>query len=547
MPKKIRFLLAVLGLILLTGVWIYYDRQAEYTANLDSRTFNAALAGKINSFEPHLANSHEEKLIASALYEGLVYYDEDSTGVKPLIAADWKYSRDGKSLTLNLKSGVKFHNGKQVMAQDVKAAWENSFSNTREWSNIGLFLSIEGSQERLDGKAAEISGIKAINSHTLKVSFTQPNAAFIYMLSSPVFWVYDIEGESAPPPGTGPFILHENQENQEIIITRNDKYHRGRAKLSSINFKIYATPAEALKEYKAGKIDYLDSVPLKEVAGFKEDPQYKKLLIQKPLLSTYALAFNNNKKPFAGNYLLRRAINYAIDRKLIAEEVTGGSYLTVSGIVPLSMPGYQHDMVGYTYDPNKAQELLGEAGYPLGERLPELILTYNEDPGHEMVAEFIAAQLGELGVRVQLQSVEWDYYKKQLSQSNMAFFRLEWMADYPDPDSFLYSLYHSGNIGITNYCNYNNPQVDKILDASRRETESQQERRKLLNRAEEIIIDDAPCLWLFQSVTNKLIGANTNSLKVNSMDMLNWHEIELLKPALEKGPEGATGDNKDKA
>lgn len=546
MLKKPGLPLAVLGLVLIIGIWMHYDQQAEYAANLDNRPFNAALVGKIDSFEPYHADSHEEKLIASALYEGLVYYDEDSASVKPLIADDWKYSKDGKSLTLNLKGGIRFHNGKSVRAQDVKAAWENSFSNTREWSNIGLFLSIKGVQERLDGKAAEISGIQVINSRTLKVSFNSPNAAFINMLCSPIFWVYDTGEDLSPPPGSGPFTLAENKENQEIILVRNDKYHRGKAKLSAINFKIFASQAEALEEYKAGKIDYLDSIPFNEVASFKENPQYKKLLIQKPLLSTYAIAFNNHKKPFAGNYLLRRAINYAIDRKVIVDDALGGTYLIANGVVPLGMPGYQHDMVGYTYDPLKAQELLGEAGYPLGEGLPELVLTYNEDPGHKLVAEAIAAQLKELGVKVQLQAIEWEYYKKQITKSNMAFFRLEWMADYPDPDSFLYSLYHSRNIGVSNYCNYNNPQVDKILDASRQEVTSQQERKKLLNRAEEIIIDDAPCLWLFQSTANKLIGTSTKSLKVNSLGMLNWFEIELMKPALEKGADDTGGENKSK-
>lgn len=122
---------------------------------------------------------------------------------------------------------------------------------------------------------------------------------------------------------------------------------------------------------------------------------------------------------------------------------------------------------------------------------------------------------------------------------DLAFFRLEWFADYPDPDSFLYSMFHSSKIGISNYFSYHNPQVDKILDASREEVKSQQERIKLMNRAEEIIIDDAPCLWLFQSTAAKMIGKNVGFFEVTSMEMIDWYKAELLKPSLD-GEEGHT-------
>jgi len=526
----------IIVLFIITGI-LYLNNRSTYTTNLDTRPFNIALVGSIESLEPALINRHEERVLASAIYEGLVYFDEESGSVKPMIAKDWKYSVDGKSLTINLQNNIQFHNGKVLKAKDVKASWENSFSNTREWSNVSLFLSIEGSKERLEGEAAEISGIQVVNNDTIKVNFTEANAAFIYMLTSPIFWIYDTEDQVNPIPGSGPFKLKENRDKREFVLERNEKYHRGIPKLSALNVKVYNGAYEALGEYKAGNVDYLDLLPLKEVKSMKNNSEYKDLLIDKPLLNTYALGFNVNKEPFSGNYLLRRALNYGIDRKLIIAEVLGDSYRPANGIIPLGMAGYQHDMRGYTYDPQKAQELLEEAGYPLGTGLPQLTLTYNEDEGHRMVAESIAAQLAELGVKVQLQPMDWDYYKKQLNQMNLSFFRLEWFADYPDPDSFLYSMFHSSKIGISNYFSYHNPQVDKILDASREEVKSQQERIKLMNRAEEIIVDDAPCLWLFQSTAAKMIGRNVGFLEVNSMEMIDWYEVELLKPSLD-GDEG---------
>jgi len=520
------------------------NNQAAYTANLDSRNLNIALVGSIDSLEPALIDSHEERILASAIYEGLVYYDEESQSIKPMIASDWRYSADGKTLTINIKRNLKFHNGKAIKAPDIKASWENSFSNTKEWSNISMFLSIQGSQERLDGKTADIPGIQVVNNSTIKVGFNRANAAFVHMLTNPIFWIYDTEDTVQPAPGSGPYKFKENKDNLNFLLERNDKYHRGTPKLGGIQAQVFAGGAEAFKAYQAGKIDYLDSLPLSELKNVKESEHYKKMLIAKPIFSTYVLGFNVNKEPFAGNYLLRRALNYAVDRNLIIEEVLGGSYRAANSVVPLGMVGYQRDMRGYTYDPQKAQELLEEAGFPLGEGLPQLVLTYNEDDGHRMVAESIAAQLGELGIKVQLQPMEWDYYKKQLNQMNLTLFRLEWLADYPDPDSFLYSMFHSSKVGIGNYFNYHNSQVDKILDASREEVKSQKERIKLMNRAEEIIIDDAPCLWLFQSTVAKMIGQNVASLQVNSMEMIDWYEVQLLKPSLDEESEGTADEQK---
>ncbi len=542
--RRVGFPLAILALFLLIGGIIYINNRADYTANLDSRYLNIALVGSIDSLEPAMIDSHEERILASAIYEGLVYYDEESKSIKPMIASDWKYSVDGKTLTINIKRNLKFHNGKSIRASDVKASWENSFSTTREWSNISLFLSIQGSQERLDGKTADISGIQVVNDSAMKIEFTTPNAAFIYMLTNPIFWVYDTEDTVQPAPGSGPYKFKENKDNVEFLLERNDKYHRGIPKLGGIQAQVFAGGAEAFEAYQAGKVDYLDSLPLNELKNIKENEQYKKLLIDKPIFNVYVLGFNVNKEPFAGNYLLRRALNYAVDRNLIIDEVLGGSYRTANSIVPLGMAGYQHDMRGYSYDPQKAQELLEEAGFPLGEGLPQLVLTYNEDEGHRMVGESIAAQLAELGIKVQLQPMEWDYYKKQLNQMNLSLFRLEWMADYPDPDSFLYSMFHSSKVGISNYFNYHNSQVDKILDASREEVKSQQERIKLMNRAEEIIVDDAPCLWLFQSTAAKMISKNVASLQVNSMEMIDWYEVELLKPSLDGENQGTTDEEK---
>ncbi|MEN6325725.1 MAG: ABC transporter substrate-binding protein [Syntrophomonas sp.] len=537
--KRLAMIGSVLGLVLLVAGIIHMHREAVYTASLATRPFNAGLVGKINSLEPAMLSSHQEKLIASTLYEGLVTYDEKSDSIKPGLARKWKYTADGKSLTLELNKDVQFNNGKKLTARDVKAAWEKSFTTTREWSAMGFFLTVTGSKEYLQGSTPNIKGIQAVGDHSLRISFKKPNTIFIYMLSNPIFWVYDSSQKTAPAPGTGPFILKGNKDNKNFLLVRNEKYYRGLPHLAAINFMIFDDEIQAMDDYKSGKLDYLDSLPLGEVRNVKKNAQYKGLYIERPLWETYSLAFNLNREPFAGNYLLRRALNYAIDRNAIIENVFGGSYLAAKGVVPQGLKAYRKEMLGYSYKPETARKLLEQAGYSAEKPVKPLILTYNSGEGHRMVAEAVAEQLARLGIQVQLQAQEWDYYKGQLTKMNMSFFRLGWQADYPDADSFLFSLFHSSLIGISNYLGYNNPQLDKILDQSRAPGKTAEERIELLNRAEEIVVDDAPCLWLFQKKAGKLIGKEVSSLEVNGLEMIDWAKVELFKPSLDKEMDAA--------
>ncbi len=543
--KRIALVASIFGLIFLVLAMLYSGNLVRYTANIDSRPFNLGIVGLVETFEPAKLSTHEERLVASAMYEGLVKYDEREKTIKPLLAKSWKYSPDGKNLTLTLKNNIKFHNGKPLTAQDVKNSWEHNFSQTKEWNNISLFKYINGVNERLEGKSADISGIQVIDKNTIRVIFSQPNAAFISMLTNPMFWVYDMADQVEIKPGTGAFAFQEKKETESnIILIKNEKYHQNIPHLSAINIKSYTDILEAFGDYQNGKLDYLDKVPLAEIKNIKNNDKYKPYYIEKPLLEIYALGFNLNQEPYTGNFLLRRAFNYAIDRKAIIDDVLGGAYRPVKAVLPLGVNAYNSEMRGYTYNPQKAQELLAEAEYPMGEGLKPIILTYDNDEGHKVVAQAVAEQLMELGLQVHTQAMDWDYYKQELGEMKLNFFRLGWYADYPDADNFLYGLYHSSKIGISNFSAYHNPQVDKILDAARAETKSGQERIKLLKRAEEIIVDDAPNLWLFQKQTNSLIGPEVNLLNIDCMGFLNWSQIELLKPSIDEGND-STPDKKE--
>lgn len=522
-------MLALLVLVA-AGFAIHTASRLVYTASLDSRALNVGLTAPVNNLEPAKVSSHEERLVGSMVYEGLIHYDQASKRIKPLLAEDWKYEDDGKKIVFKLGE-VQFSNGKKLEAADIKTCWEKTLASSKDLGYKSMFLPIAGSADFLQGRSQTISGLKARNSRTLEITLTAPNSAFIYMLTHPLFWVYDSKGNTTTPAGTGPFVLQQNSAGR-ISLLQNETYHRGAPPIKAIEVKIFKEPAQALAEFKGGQLDYLDEVTPQHLPEVRNDQELRPMLVEKPLYTLYGIGFNMNKKPFNGNYLLRRAMNYAIDRQAINKDVLGETYIPVKGVLPAEMPGHNKEIQGYGYDPEKARQLLEQAGYPGGKGLSPLMLAYNQGEGHQRVAETVASQLSEVGISVQLAPLTWDYYKKQLSTYNLSLFRLEWAADYPDSDSILYSLFHSANIGSTNYMAYNNHQVDLLLDAARAAVGDEQERVKSLQKAEQIIIDDAPCIWLFQTATAKMLSKNVDNLDVDGLDTVDWFKAELKKPAI---------------
>lgn len=520
-------------LIFLLGIAIFgviFMPKALFTINYSNRTFHLGMSEPVDKLEPAMLVNHGQRLVASAIYEGLVYYDEASQSLQPRLAKSWKYSPDGKSITIQLRRDVRFSNGKKLSAQDVKASWEYNISTSTDWNNTCLFMPVSGSQERLNGKSLEITGIQVLDQHSLKIMLYQPNAAFLCSLSNPVFWVMDMSSGLTPPAGTGPYLLKEKSPTSLLLLC-NDYYYRGQPHLSALNVTVYPDAAAAYKGYQEGKLDFLDTLPMSELASIRQNPQYKGLLLEKAVLDIYCLGFNMNRDPYANSYLLRRALNYAIDRDHIIKQLLSNSYLSAKGLIPAGLEAYNPSIYGYRYNADKARQLLAEAGYPAGKGLPILTLTYNDDPGHALVAGEIARQLAVFGIRVQIQAQGWDYYKKQVNDHAISFFRLGWAADYPDADNFLYSLFHSSQTGNSNFCGYHNPQVDRILDASRAQYKDPQARLKLLRRAEEMIIDDAPCLWLFQKKAQKLVSRDVRHLNLDQMEMFDWYPVGLARSA----------------
>ncbi len=494
-------------------------------------TFNAFLIEPVTLDAAHSQESAGIQ-VAKQIYDGLVDYDPETMELVPAMAESWEPNGNATVFTFRLKKGIKFHNGRECKAQDFVYSWSRVTAKETA-SEVAYHLSpIKGFKACQEGTATELEGVKAKDDYTLEVTLNYSYAEFPVTLGHVVFSpvpkeVVEEKGEkfAEEPVGTGPLKFVEWVHDQRIIIERFDGYYGHKAYLDKVVFRIFADKQTGFLEFEAGNL-HDAQIPLGQIKAAQE--KYKEKCLIDPMLGIYYYGLNMETAPWKDNPNLRQALNYAIDRKSITETVWEGARVPATGIVPKGIPGFQEDVMPYTYDLSKAKSLLEQAGYPGGAGLPKLVLGYNVGVGHDKVAQAIQAQTKEAGIIFDIIGYEWGTYLDKIQAKEVTFFRLGWVADYPTMDNFLYPLFHSENAGADNKCYYNNPEVDGKLMEARKETD-EDKRVKLYQGIERIVLNDAPIVPIAFYKTSRVIGPDVRGYIRTATDDTPMELIWLAK------------------
>ncbi|MGE5422632.1 MAG: ABC transporter substrate-binding protein [Ignavibacteriales bacterium] len=528
--RKAGPLIIVLGLVVMVIAIIH--SLTVSTSGPPGRSFRLGLMGQALTLDPVLLDTHADKLAASSMYESLLCFDDKTHSLIPGLAYNWGYAKDGRSVVFSLKGNVYFHNGKRMTAEDVRQSWEKAVKTVPDQAVYRLFENITGVDEYVNGSTDSIIGLKVIDAYTIRVYLDKRDSSFVYKIINPAFWIVDTGDPVQIPAGTGPYKLAAFDPQKGLLVHLNRGYHGQKPAITSLQFILYPDAAEGLKAYKTGQLDYLDSIPLEEVDKLAGDKSLGRL-IKEPVLGFYAIAMNVRDSPF-NQMEFRRSLSYGIDRDLLIKSVMGGVGKSAKGLLPIGIRGYNRALQGYSYNPETADELLNETTYLDVVNPQTLRLTYNEDPGHKKMMEAVQSQLETMGINILTVPVPWKDFQTKATAMNYSFFRFGWEADYPDIDNFLYPLFHSSQIGVTNLTGYSNPMVDRLLDQARAQTSSTSKRIQLLRKAEQIIIDDAPMIWLFQKEAVKLVAPDVQGFEMDGMEMIDWSGLSFRESGTKK-------------
>jgi ABC-type transport system substrate-binding protein len=462
--------------------------------------YHAPLPWSPRTLDPAYSTDIYSITLIQQIFDGLVQFDQN-LNVVPALATSWKVSADGLVYTFNLRPDASFHNGRRVTAEDFVYSFTRILDPKKESSALGFFERVKGASAYRKGKSTEVTGLRALDAHTLEITIDEPFAAFLSVLAmfnSKVVPREEVErwGKNFGfnPVGTGPFRL-ESFGKDRIVLEANLDYFEGRPYLDRVVYTIYAGAQydKIYHDFVAGRLE--------EAAVF--GPNRDKLVstteyqfYRKPTLSLQFYGMNCLNKTLKEKKV-RQALNYAVDKEKIVREVYKNQFLPAPTILPPGMPGYSPENGAYAYDPDKAKALLNEAGYgPSGNRLSLTVLSASRSHAAQREMALIAEDLAAVGVRLQIQyETDWPTFEAALSDDDLQLYRYAWTADIPDPDNFLNILF--GSKSAYNFMRYSNPRVDSLLSQALVERDILT-RVKLYREAERIVLADAPMIpWIY--------------------------------------------------
>ncbi len=482
--------------------------------------YRRPLVNNPSTLDPALIADIYGFTVAQQIFDGLVQYDGSLT-ITPAIAQSWKGSRDGLTWMFFLRKGVKFHNGREVTADDVVYSFTRILDPKTGSKAAEVFLKVKGAKEFVEGRTKTVQGLRALDRYTVLIELAEASAPFVASLAMGYIKIVprEVVEELGPafgshPVGTGPFKFIHWKKDEEIVLDANQDYYAGRPFLSRLEYKIYpgAPWDKIFASFENGGLD--DTViPAEVLQQVQDNRRYQ--FVRRPILGIRFLGFNTSHGALA-NPMVRQAFSYAIDREELVREIHKNRYKSAYGFVPPGTYGYDPEFRPFPFDPERARALLAKAGYPGGKGLPALQLWSSvKPPDIEREHEAIRKYLADVGIVLELHyNTNWPSFNGEVYEGKFPIFRYSWQADVPEPDNFLYRLFYSKS--RNNLTKYRNEQVDRLLDQARGE-QIYLKRIQLYRQAERLIMDDAPVFPLNYLNYERLFQSYVQSIEVSAL------------------------------
>ena len=489
------------------------------------------------TLDPHLVTDGTSYGIVIEIYSGLVRLGSNPANpFEPDLAESWSVLEGGTVYEFKLRNGLVFSNGDPVTAQDFKWSFERAAHPDTASTVAEEFLGdIVGIQDIVDGNAATAEGIEVVDERTLRITIDAPKAYFIAKLTYPTAFVLNKNNVESlgrnwvdEPVSTGPFTLKEYRIGQRIRLARNDNFWDRSAYLDEVVFNLAGGVAMAMYENDEIDVTGVGLADLERVQDPTEDLN-KDLVEVPPNFAVSYVGFNIDEAPF-DDANFRQALNHAVDKQLIADQVFSNLVKPAYGIIPPGFPGFSAEIKGLEFDPELAQDLLNQSAYADPSTRPRIVLTVPGTGGSPGLTTEVVADMWRqnLGIEIEIQQVEWATYIQDLHRGRLqAWSGLSWQADYPDPQTFIDVLFRSNS--AINYGGYSNSQVDEYVVAAQTEQDATK-RVELYNDAEQLVVSEAAWLPLWWGVDSKaLVKPWVQDYQFSSLTIAKFKDVWLDK------------------
>ncbi len=438
-------------------------------------TLTAAIAGEPDQLDPQKSTAYFSFEVLENVFDTLVEPD-DNLEMRPALAESWQVSGDQLTWTFHLRPGISWHDGSPFTASDVVYSYRRIIDE--KLANVD--------------KLSAVREIRAPDPQTVVIDVAQPTPNLLTNLGGfkgmAIVQRHNVEsGEIATRPvGTGPFAFAGRTSGDSITLTANKNYWGGAPKVPGVTFRFISEPSTALSALQAGEIDWTDAIPPQRVEQLKGDDSLH--LAVTPSNDYWYLALNEARKPW-NDVRVRQAIAYGIDRESILQATSYGTAAANQLAIPQGNPWYTpYDR--YRHDEGRARDLLREAG--VGNQTLDMLVT-TEYPETVTAAQIIADNLAALGITVNIRTVDFATWLDEQNSGHFGMLMMGWLGNI-DPDDFYYAQHHTD--GTSNAQKFSDPDVDRLLDAARTETD-RAARKDDYDRAATIIADKASYIYLY--------------------------------------------------
>jgi len=585
MMKRKIFILATVTIFAL----LFFTRCGAIREEEDDRmVLNRFLGTDVKSLDPVLASDAYSSTIIGAIYQPLYeyHYLKRPYELNPLVAEDMpEVCEDEVTYTIPIQEGIYFHDdecfedgkGRELVAEDFVYSFKRiadvNNKSTGWWifdgriEGLNEFREYTSETESVD-YSREVEGLQAVDDYTLQITLTEPFPQFQYLLAMP--YTVAVPREAVEhhgnainriPVGTGPFVLEEWRRGNRIILERNPQYwddtyptegmpedeEKGLLEdagkslpfVDRVNVYIYEEPQTWWLNFLQGNLDIAGIPPHVFATVIDENrelrPEFKEqgiTLYQEPSLDLTYLGFNWEDPDIGGkeNVHLRKAIAYAYDVDHIIEHLYNHRARPADGPIPPGLFGHNEELENpwAVYDVEKAKEQLEKAGYPEGEGAPLLTLESSADSLSRQMSDYFVQTLENIGLNVRVNSTTFPEMIHKLNTRQAQVFGLGWGADYPDPENFLQLFYGPNKSPGSNHFNYQNDEYDRLYEkmSVMRDTD---ERQEIIDEMVQILIEDAPCIFLTHRISYALKYPWIENFKPHEMALNTFKYLRVDK------------------
>jgi len=487
----------------------------------DDDTLDLALAASPNKLDPALVVDVDEGRICALVFQGLVRFDR-SGGLAADLAKTWSADEGGARYVFHLDTRMKYSNGRRVNASDVVWSYQRVLAPSSPAPRPWVLSRIRGAGDFSRGEARDVEGLSAPDDSTVVIELGEPFGPFLSMLALPAAMVVPREELELPrqgvpgsragfltfpgnPIGSGAWQVAEWERGDYLLLTPNPHHPRASKSIGKVRYRIVPEAFTRVAEFESGSLDILE-IPPPEQVRFLADGRYENRIQRRPALRVFYIGINNSRPPF-DDVRVRRALNMAVNVDRLIEVLADGHAIRATGAIPPGLRGHV-GRTPYRYDPAGARRLLAQAGHPGG--LP-MEIWQRDSPEGNRVLEAVQGYLHEAGVEVRLVRREWSAFKEAVSAGRVDAFYLDWYADYPDPENFVYPLFHSRNAGGGgNRVFFRDESIDGLIDAAARLVDAGESARAYA-RIDSLVYDSAPWIYLyfpevFYAVSERISG-----------------------------------------